>query len=96
MLKARLDARKTGTPSASMIAPEESKNLPSRSSLSSLSMKHQVLATPISTQPIETGDFAQVNNELEHVEIQKDSLNILDKRDSVSKEEFNLLRSEMA
>ena len=49
MLKARLDARKTGTPTASMIAPEESKHTPTRSSLSSLSMKHNAMATPMST-----------------------------------------------
>ena len=34
MLKARLDARKTGTPSASLVAPVENNHLPSRSSLS--------------------------------------------------------------
>ena len=55
-----------------------------------------MMATPVSTQPLETSDLGQVNKELEDVEIQKDSLNMLDKRDSVSKEEFNLLRSEMA
>ena len=69
MLKARLDARKTGTPTSSLIAPEESKHLQTRSSLSSLSMKHQAIATPVSTQPLETNDLGQVNKDLENVEI---------------------------